>query len=99
MFGCDPRDDRVRAALASLSAIGAAVAGFGVGLLFAAELAALAWPAVAAGIASHLFGMIGTMRLQSAYGYRPSALERIGYWTCWAIIAALLVYAGVEIVR
>jgi hypothetical protein len=99
MLGRDPRDDRVRAALASLSAIGAAVAGFGVGLLFGAELAALAWPAVAAGIAAHLFGMIGTMRLQSAHGYRPSALERIGYWTCGAIIAALLVYAGVEIAR
>jgi hypothetical protein len=90
---------RTRAALGSLSAAGAAVAGFGVGVLFAGALAPLAWPAVIVGVVSHLIGMLGTMRLHSAQGYKPSAIEKIGYWLCWAIIAALLVYASVELVR
>jgi len=62
-------------------------------------MAALAWPATIAGIAVHLFGMIGTMGLQSGEGYQPSALERSGYWLCWAIIVGLLVYAGVELLQ
>jgi hypothetical protein len=90
---------RARTALGSLSAVGAAVAGFGAGVLFAGPLRAMAWPAVIIGIGVHLFGMVGTMRLQSASGYIPSAIERIGYWFCWAIIAALLVYAVMELVR
>ena len=89
--------DRSRAALASLSAIGAAIAGLGVGVIFAEPLGSIAWPAAAAGIAIHLFGMVGTMRLQSAESYVPSPIERIGYWLCWAIIAALLAYAGLEL--
>lgn len=91
------RDDRARAALGSLSAIGAALAGFGVGVLFASALSTLAWPAIAVGIAVHVFGMVGTMRFQSAAGYAPSALERSGYWLCWVIIAGLLIYAAVEL--
>ena len=94
-----PSKNRARAALGSLSAVGAAVAGFGAGVLFAGPLSALAWPAVIIGIGVHLFGMIGTMRLQSASGYIPSSIERIGYWLCWAMVAALLVYAGVDLVR
>lgn len=91
------RDDRASAALRSLSAIGAALAGFGVGVLFASALNAFAWPAIIIGIAVHVFGMLGTMRLQSVAGYAPSALERSGYWLCWVIIAVLLIYAAVEL--
>ena len=91
--------DRARAALASLSAVGAALAGFGVGVIFAEPLGPLGWPALAVGVVIHLFGMIGIMRLQSAKDYQPSALEKVGYWACWAVILALLAYAGLELVR
>ncbi len=91
--------DSARAALRSLSAVGAAVGGFGAGVLFAGSLGALAWPAMIIGITVHLFGMIGAMRLQSASGYMPSPVERVGYWLCWAIIAALMAYTGVELMR
>ena len=99
MSGPSLRGDRARAALGSLSAVGAAVAGFGGGVLFAGALSALAWPAVILGIGVHLFGMLGTIRLRSAEGYTPSSIETIGYWLCWAIIAALLIYAGRELVQ
>lgn len=94
-----PSLNRARAAFGSLSAVGAAVAGFGAGILFAGPLRALAWPAMIIGIGVHLFGMVGTMRLQSASGYIPSSIERIGSWFCWVIIAALLVYAGMDLLR
>ena len=90
---------RTGATLASLSAIGAAVAGFGVGVLLATDLKPLAWPAVVVGIAVHLFGMVGATRIRTAGGYMPSVAERAGFWLCWAIIAALLVYGAAEIVR
>ena len=89
---------RTSATLASLSAIGAAVAGFGVGVLLATDLKPLAWPAVVVGIAVHLFGMIGTMRMRASDGYVPSQVEKAGYWLCWAIIAVLLAYGAVELV-
>ena len=91
--------DRAGATLASLSAIGAAVAGFGVGVLLAADLKPLAWPAVVVGVAVHLFGMVGTMRTRTAGGYAPTVAEKAGYWLCWAIIVALLAYGAVELVR
>ena len=68
-------------------------------MLFAKELIATAWPAIVGGIAVHLFGMVGTMRLQAIEGYRPSSLETSAYWLCWAIIFVLLVYAAAEFFR
>lgn len=96
MTNACPDDNRTRAALGSLSAVGASVAGFGVGVLFADRIPALAWPAVVGGVVVHLFGMVGTMRLQSVEGYKPARLERFGYWACWLIIGALLAYAIAE---
>ena len=96
MTAAHPNQDRARAALGSLSAVGAAVAGFGVGVLFADRVPALAWPAVVGGVVVHLFGMVGTMRQRSVEGYRPARLERFGYWACWLIIGALLAYAIAE---
>ena len=77
--------------------MGAAVAGLGFGVLFARPLIATAWPALVIGLAVHLFAMIGLMRLQVIEGYRLTAVERLGYWLCWAIIAVLIVYAAVEV--
>ena len=89
--------DRTLAALGSLSSIGAAVAGLGVGILFARQLAPLAWPALAVGMIVHLYGMIGGMRVRGRHGYRPGSLETAGYWACWAIVAGLLVYTAIEL--
>ena len=92
-----PSASRAGATLASLSSIGAAVAGMGVGVLLAADLRPLAWPAVVIGVGVHLFGMVGTMRMRTAEGYVPSLPERAGYWLCWAIIAVLFGYGAMEL--
>ena len=91
--------NRSRAALASLSAVGAAIAGFGVGVLFAGPMAAVAWPAMIVGIVAHLVGMLGTIWVQASEDYRPSAVESASYWLCWAVILALLLYAGAELLK
>lgn len=97
MWAAGTRPDRTIAALGSLSAVGAALAGLGVGVIFADRLTAVAWPAVAAGVVVHLYGMIGAMKARSHQGYRPSPVETAGYWSCWAIIFGLVVYAVVEV--
>jgi hypothetical protein len=93
----DTRPDRAIAALGSLSTVGAALAGLGVGVIFANRLTAVAWLAVAAGVVVHLFGMMGAMRARSHQGYRPSPVETAGYWSCWAVIFGLAVYGVVEL--
>lgn len=97
MSAAGTRPDRIIAALGSLSAVGAALAGLGVGVIFADRLTAVAWPAVAAGVIVHLYGMIGAMRARSDQGYRPLPVETAGYWLCWVIIFGLAVYAVVEL--
>ncbi|GGD96562.1 hypothetical protein GCM10011515_15530 [Tsuneonella deserti] len=89
--------DRTLTMLGSLSSIGAAVAGVGVGILFASELAPVAWPALAIGVIVHLYGMVGGVRVRGRHGYRPGSLETAGFWACWAIVAGLLVYAAIEL--
>jgi hypothetical protein len=78
--------ERRRAALATLSTVGAAMAGVGVGILASAALSSLAWPILAVGIAIHLFGMVGTRRVVSSTGYQPAKWEQAAYWLCWAAI-------------
>ena len=73
----------------SLSTIGAALAGVGVGALVADSLSALAWPLFGIGVAAHLLGMVGTRKLLMDGGYDPPVWQKVGYWACWVVIAAI----------
>jgi hypothetical protein len=92
-------EERRRSALASLSAVGAAVAGAGVGALIGPKIIAIAWPAVLAGLVAHLVGMVGMRRLQSATGYRTPGWQTTAYWLCWAVIGVILLFGLWKLVR
>ena len=77
-----------------LSTIGAGVAGIGLGVLAAGVLEPAGVPLVAIGLASHVVGMMGRRRMQSARLYRPAFWEQLAYWGCWAGIGGLVVFAA-----
>ena len=93
----DAASEGRRRAFASLSGIGAALAGLGLGVILAHRLETMQWPILGVGIAVHLLGMIGTRRLQDESGYAPSALAQVMYWSCWLLIVALAVYAALAL--
>jgi hypothetical protein len=95
----DPRMERSRSALTSLSAVGAALAGAGVGALLGTELRPLAWWILAIGILAHLVGMVGVRRLLAAGRYQPPAWQVAAYWLCWAAITAITGFGLMELVR
>ena len=92
----DQRTERIRSGLTTLSTVGAAVAGAGVGALLTSALTPVAWWIVAAGLISHLVGMVGVRRLLSSAGYRPSSWQHVAYWLCWAAICVIAIYAAVR---
>jgi len=82
---------RALAPLNTFSALGAGIAGVGLGALLASPLRGLAWPLLLGGTGVHLFAMVGRRRVLVGQGRRPPAWEQAGYWLCWAIIAAAAV--------
>jgi hypothetical protein len=90
--------ERRRSAFATLSSLGAGIAGIGVGALLAAYVGGAAWLVLAVGLAVHLFGMIGTRRLLASGGYRPSRWGQAGYWLCWAGIAVLVAFVSLRLI-
>lgn len=68
------RDDRARAALGSLSAIGAALAGFGAGVLFARQLNALALPQSSSGSRPMCSECLAQCGCNLRRGYTPSTV-------------------------
>ena len=97
MIATDQGAERQRSALTTLSTVGAAVAGAGVGALLASALAPIAWAIVVVGLASHLVGMVGVRRLLSSAGYRAPVWQKAAYWLCWAAIAIIGIYAVVDV--
>ena len=95
----DPSLERSLSALTSLSAVGAALAGAGIGALLGSELRPLAWWILAIGILAHLVGMVGVRRVLASSGYQPPAWSVAAYWLCWAAIAAIIGYGLLELVR
>jgi len=89
--------ERQRRALTMLSSVGAALAGVGVGAYLAEQLSPAAPIIFAIGLAAHLFGMIGTRRVVSASRYAPAEWEQVGYWLCWALVAAAIGYASLSL--
>lgn len=88
------RKEARRDAAALLSTTGAAVAGAGVGALLSSALERIATPLLIVGIAAHLGGMVGSRRLQAGGGSKPPRWATAAYWLCWALIAALVLYAA-----
>ena len=82
---------RALAPFNTFSALGAGIAGLGLGVLLASPLRALAWPILLGGTGVHLFAMVGRRRVLAGRGERPPVWEQAGYWLCWAIIAATTV--------
>ena len=85
--------ERARSALTTLSTVGAAIAGAGVGALLGPALAPIAWWVVGVGLLSHLVGMVGVRRLLTSKGYQVPAWQRVAYWLCWVAVAAIVLFA------
>lgn len=92
----DQGTERLRARLTTLSTVGAAVAGAGIGTVLAPTLTPVVWWIIVLGVTSHLLGMVGVRRLLSSAGYRPPLWQHMAYWLCWAGIGIIAVYAAVE---
>jgi len=81
----------------TLSALGAGVAGVGLGVLLASSLERAAWPILIGGLAIHLFGMAGRHRAQIQGGQPPTRWETVAYWLCWiaiGVVAVILMIAA-----
>ena len=88
---------RSAAALNTLSALGAGVAGVGLGALLASSLERVAWAILIGGLAIHLFGMVGRHRAQIQGGQATTGWEKAAYWLCWiaiGVVAVILVLAA-----
>ena len=93
----DPSKERTRSALMTLSVVGAALAGAGVGSLLGAGLRPLAWWIFGVGLVAHLIGMVGIRRFLAAGGYVPPAWQKAAYWLCWAAIGIVVTYGLFEV--
>jgi hypothetical protein len=81
-----------RVKLAELtSGIGALVLGVGLGALFADWFASSATAIVLVGGAAHAFGMWDKHQLERQSHIEVSRWVAGMYWTCWLLLAALVV--------
>lgn len=85
------RRARSTAPMNTLSALGAGVAGVGLGALLASSLERVAWPILIGGLAIHLFGMVGRHRAQIQGGQATTRWEMAAYWLCWIAIGVVAV--------
>ena len=80
-------------AIDTLSVVGAATAGLGLGALAPGILKTAAAPLLVVGLVVHLAAMTARHRLDAE---RPAAWwEKALYWGCWAAILALAGYLAV----
>lgn len=78
------------------SSIGAGVMGVGIGLLIATTAGGLAVPAVAIGLALHLWGMVDKHRAERA---SPQPAWSVAtYWLCWIALAGLVGVLALRVV-
>lgn len=89
----DPRLEQRRKAFDTLSTVGAGVAGIGLGAFLPAALKPMAGWLLAAGLAGHLWGMVGRHRMDRRQR-DPAWWEGLLYWGCWAAIIGFGVYAA-----
>ena len=95
----DRSQERTRSALTTLSVVGAAVAGAGVGSLLGSDIRPLAWWIFAIGLLAHLVGMVGVRNLLASGGYAPPAWQKAAYWLCWAAVGIVIIYGLFEAVK
>ena len=93
------QNEQTRTALTTLSVVGAAVAGAGIGVLLSPALRDAAWVIFAVGVVSHLVGMVGIRRILTMRGYQWPRWQSAAFWLCWAAIAVILAYAAFEVAR
>lgn len=80
-----------------MGALGAAILGAGVALLFQEWLLPYAVPAVLVGMAAHGWAMFAKRRLERQAQVLQPAWERVAYWICWAMLIGLLGYVAVQL--
>ena len=95
----DPSQERARSALTTLSVVGAAVAGAGVGSLLGSDIRPFAWWIFTIGLLAHLVGMVGVRNLLACGGFTPPAWQKAAYWLCWAAVGFIIVYGSFEAVK
>ena len=83
-----------RARFELLGGIGAAVLGAGVALVFRALLAPLALPLLLVGLVVHGWAMWGKHRVDTSDSAPMPRWAVWGYWTCWVLIAGLIIYVA-----
>ena len=82
-----------RVKLAELtSGVGALVLGIGLGALFVRWVSPAAGVVTLAGVLVHAFGMWDKHRLDGQSPGDSSVLVRALYWTCWLLLAGVLLY-------
>ena len=94
----DRRRERNRSALITLSVVGAAVAGVGVGALLGEGVKLVAWWIFAVGLLAHLVGMVGIRSFLQAGSYVYPAWQNAAYWLCWAGIGLVVTFGLLEVV-
>lgn len=77
-----------------LATTGAALAGVGIGALFADRIGSLGLVVLATGLIAHGVGMVRHRQAQDSTGYRQASWEIAAYWICWVLIAALIFYVA-----
>ena len=92
----DPRLERTRSALSTLSTVGAAIAGAAVGALIAKALLPIVWVVLGVGLAAHVVGMVGMRRFLVRTGYDVPVWQQAAYWLCWLAIAAVVAWASLR---
>jgi len=89
--------ERMRSALTTLSVMGAAVAGAGVGSLLGSDLWPLAWWIFAVGVLAHLVGMVGIRNFLAVGGYDPPTWQKAAYWLCWVAVGIVVTFGLIEV--
>ena len=84
---------------ASLSSVGAALAGFGAGLLLVDPLAFAALPSLVVGLSVHVYAMTGAARLRREADHLPTLWQASSYWVCWLTIAILVAYVAWRVAK
>lgn len=81
-----------------MGALGAAVLGAGVALLFSEWLLSFAVPAVFIGIVAHGWSMYAKNRLERQSNILQPLWETVAYWVCWLLLVALIGYVVVHLI-
>lgn len=93
----DNRRNRLKQ-LDIVGALGAAVLGAGVALVFKDWLFPFDVPAVLIGIAVHGGAMFAKNRLEMQSNVIQPMWERVAYWVCWVMLLALVGYIAFQLI-